>query len=161
MPRKEGTSLRGGFPIQGEGTTRSNSSSTMLPRRLLAALAVMVLLPVAGGSRLRRHSSAATRHHAGAAVRAKRALAMSALELEVGQRGGRAAGLSQAKGAPAGTPSADAEALSPPTGPRTLHPRQTAVAVPDLPAKYTSHSVKLMDDKFDSTETIMHDCDPS
>eukprot|EP00946_MAST-07B_sp_MAST-7B-sp1_P001525 g1525.t1 len=157
MPRKEGTSLRGGFPIQGEGTTRSNSSSTMLPRRLLAALAVMVLLPVAGGSRLRRHSSAATRHHAGAAVRAKRALAMSALELEVGQRGGRAAGLSKAKVAQAGNPSADAESLSPQTGHSTLNPRQTAFAVPDLPAKYTSHSVKLMDDKFDSTETIMHD----
>jgi hypothetical protein len=145
----------------------------MLARRrpLLTAVALLLLATAAGGSRLRRHHGAAARQHQRrhAAARAKAALAVSALELEVGhhtkrmghhaQHGGRAQVHSTHRGttrslAPADGAGAD---LSPQTGRSALNPRQTAFAVPGLPAKYTTHSVKLMNDKFDSTETITHD----
>ena len=48
------------------------------------------------------------------------------------------------------------EELTPQTGHSSMNP-QTAKADPALPAKYTDHSVVLMDDSFDSTEKMVAD----
>ena len=48
------------------------------------------------------------------------------------------------------------EELTPQTGHSSMNP-QTAKADPALPAKYTDHSVALMDDSFDSTEKMEAD----
>ena len=50
----------------------------------------------------------------------------------------------------------DPPVLTPQTGHNAINP-QTATADPALPAKYTDHTVPLMDDAFDSTETMDRD----
>lgn len=128
-------------------------------------VAVLALLgATVGGSRLRRRAKHAKHMRLGSAStteHARHALAMSVLELNV-ERGKQdlAGGRSRRKvgaGVAVERSGERAAPLTPQTGHSSLNPPQTHFSVPDLPAKYTDHSVALVNDMFASTETIEHD----
>lgn len=116
---------------------------------LLIALQIYVVQSVSSGLRRNERKQRSFTSHAAAAAAAASAAAASTSSLSSLSSSTQKVSHHHMKVDPP-------VKLTPQTGHSVMNP-QTAKADVDLPAKYTAHSVALMDDSFSSTETVQRD----